>query len=640
MGGGTWVYLGTFEFGKGNANGNYVSLSNFSRSAGTVSADAVRFGGGVGNIFRGNASDGETCSGLPKFLECARYSVQNAGFPTYTYDVKGGDDDYGDDLNTRSLVLNHLASGSVFVPGGKGGVPLELSVAVHSDAGTTNNNSIYGTLTIHTQRNEYNETKYSSGLTRMASSDLAQIIQKTIYEDLNRKLGVPWIRREVLNRKYNETHYPDIPSSIVEILSHQNFKDMCFGFDPNFKFLMARSIYKAIARFACGQHQQECTIQPLPIQALACEFKGDNKVLLKWTAPVDELEPTAKPDGYIVYVRKEGEDFDNGTVVLSTQYEMEIKTNTIYSFKVSAYNKGGESFASEELSAMRASENEKEILIINGFNRLGGPAIVEADDSLGFDLDEDMGVSYMKTAEFCGRQINFNRRSRGKVGENALGYCGSELEGKIIAGNSFNYPFVHGKAIQSCKNCSFVSCNVKALQNNIASMRDYFMVDVLLGLQKDDRNSSIVSYKSFPETLRNQLEAYNQGGGKIFVSGAYIASDMKNSRDSEFTSRVLHYKNVPERFMGRESEICVDTLKFNIVRDLNPKQYAVMHPDIICPTNGSVRTFTYADGSCAGAAYCEGESKVVALGFPFESIDDARNRQTIMQTIVRIMSAP
>ena len=61
IGGGTWVYLGTFEFDKGNYDYGMVALSNESKEKGVVCADAVRFGGGMGNIVRG----GNT-SGLPR----------------------------------------------------------------------------------------------------------------------------------------------------------------------------------------------------------------------------------------------------------------------------------------------------------------------------------------------------------------------------------------------------------------------------------------------------------------------------------------------------------------------------------------------------------------------------------------------
>ena len=63
MGGSTWIYLGTFEFGKDKEG--WVSLTNrtpkgYRSEAGTVvTADAVRFGGGVGNIARQRKSEEE-----------------------------------------------------------------------------------------------------------------------------------------------------------------------------------------------------------------------------------------------------------------------------------------------------------------------------------------------------------------------------------------------------------------------------------------------------------------------------------------------------------------------------------------------------------------------------------------------------
>ena len=51
MGGGTWVYLGTFDFDKGSDEFNRVVLTSQSKHRkGVVTADAVRFGGGMGNM--------------------------------------------------------------------------------------------------------------------------------------------------------------------------------------------------------------------------------------------------------------------------------------------------------------------------------------------------------------------------------------------------------------------------------------------------------------------------------------------------------------------------------------------------------------------------------------------------------------
>ena len=54
MGGGTWVYLGTFHFTKGKEDDNNIKLTNFSNYKGVVTADAVRLGGDMGNIVRGD----------------------------------------------------------------------------------------------------------------------------------------------------------------------------------------------------------------------------------------------------------------------------------------------------------------------------------------------------------------------------------------------------------------------------------------------------------------------------------------------------------------------------------------------------------------------------------------------------------
>lgn len=120
IGGGTWVYLGTFSFDKGKNDYGMVVLSNESKQKGVVCADAVRFGGGMGNIERG----GET-SGMPRYLEGARYSAQWAGMPYPVYGGREGKDDMSDDINVRSRMINYLSGGSIFNPKDKGlGVPL------------------------------------------------------------------------------------------------------------------------------------------------------------------------------------------------------------------------------------------------------------------------------------------------------------------------------------------------------------------------------------------------------------------------------------------------------------------------------------------------------------------------------------
>ena len=167
MGGSTWVYLGTFDFAKGSSQENRVVITNRSRHHGVVTADAVRFGGGMGNIERGG-----TVSGYPRCLEGARYYAQWAGAPTTVYNGRLGQNDYADDINTRAFMSNWIGGGSCYEPSIEGKkVPIELSLAVHSDAGFDRNGGLIGSLAICTTN--FNEGKLNSGISRLTSKEFA-----------------------------------------------------------------------------------------------------------------------------------------------------------------------------------------------------------------------------------------------------------------------------------------------------------------------------------------------------------------------------------------------------------------------------------------------------------------------------------
>jgi hypothetical protein len=242
MAGGVWVYLGTFDFDEGTSARNCVVLSNKSRHhKGVVTADAVRFGGGMGNIERGSHT-----SHLPRCLEGSRYYAQWAGMPWEVYSTKNGEDDYGDDINARSYMANYLAGGSVYMPDTTGlNVPLELSLAVHSDAGFSRNGGITGTLSICTTY--LNDSILGTGMTRLASRDLADELLTSVFADMQRHYD-RWTMRELYDRNYSESRCPYVPSAIIETMSHQNFNDMRYGQDPHFRFDFARSIYKVLLK--------------------------------------------------------------------------------------------------------------------------------------------------------------------------------------------------------------------------------------------------------------------------------------------------------------------------------------------------------------------------------------------------------
>ena len=442
MGGGTWVYLGTFDFDKGTNIYNKVVLSNQSSQRGIVTADAVRFGGGMGNVMRGT-----TASGMPRCLEGARYWAQWAGAPATVYAGRNGTDDYADDINTRPLMTNWLAGGSAYMPNVEGkGVPIELNLALHSDAGydETDTGGIVGSLAVCTTR--FNDGRLSSGVSRMLSHDFADSLLNNTVRDLRRSYG-HWTRRYLWDRNYSETRCPEVPSAILEMLSHQNFPDMLMGQDPNFKFTLARSIYKTVLRFVNAQHGQACMVQPLAPGHFCVSLDARQHITLAWTATPDPLEPTAVPTAYKVYVAAGSAGFDNGTLVSGTRYSFRPEPGVKYNLRVTAVNRGGESFPTETLTAVYNPSATRTLCIVNGFHRLAAPAVVNDGTRQGFDLDADIGVQRGMYAGWNGRQTCFDKAFMGKEGPGGLGYCGNELAGTFISGNTFNYVSEHADAI-------------------------------------------------------------------------------------------------------------------------------------------------------------------------------------------------
>ena len=629
IGGGTWVYLGTFEFDKGNNDYGMVVLSNESSEHGVVCADAVRFGGGMGNITRG----GKT-SGLPRYLEGARYSAQWAGMPYEVYAGRKGENDYADDINTRSNTINYLSGGSVYNPQQPGlGIPLEMTMALHSDAGCSKTDELIGSLGIYTT--DFNNGKLNTGIDRYASRDLADILLTQIQKDIYSSYNLSWTRRSMWNRNYSETRLPATPSTIIELLSHQNFADMQLGHDPNFKFTVGRAIYKGILQFVAGQHDKEYVVQPLPVSNFAIRFgKKKNTLELSWKGENDPQEPTAQPREYIVYTRIGYGGFDNGTLVSKTSHTVKIEPGLVYSFKVTAVNRGGESFPSEILSAYKAKRERERVLIINGFDRVSGPAVINTFDKAGFDLKQDPGVPYLSNISFSGAQIGFDRAQAGKEGEGSLGYSGRELEGMKIAGNTFDYPFIHGKAIQAAGKYSFVSCSDEAVENGTVTLEDYPVVDYILGMEKEDPAHKVY-YKTFSSAMQRIITSYCQSGGNLFVSGAYVGSDMSGTQGNrEFTEKILKYGY--QSSMTDKSSNRINGLgrTITIPRVPNETSYAVPAPDCIVPVDTAFPVFTYVPGNqSAGIAY-KGNYRTFVLGFPFESIQSEADRATIMAGIL------
>lgn len=638
MGGGTWVYLGTFDFEEGEGRDGRVVLTNKSDYRGIVTADGVRFGGGVGRCSREDAGT----SGFPRFLEGARYHAQWCGLADTLFNKEEGMNDYNDDIRSRSYLLNNLGGGSVYMPGMEGrGVPLELVLALHSDAGVREDASVYGSLAICTTVDGLGNPDFAAGISRQSASDFASLLLSSVTADLTRILGKEWTQRELWDRNYGETRTPDVPAVILEMFSHQNYGDMKYAHDPNFKFAMSRAIYKAILRFVSFQHgEKDYVVQPLPPSAFSATVQGE-QIRLSWQGTRDPLCESAAPVSYVVYTKVDDEGYDNGRMVEGgkTELTLPVSPGLRYSFKVTAVNRGGESFPSEELTVRRAAnEGAKKILIVNGFDRLSGPARIERADSLGFDLKTDPGVPYHETYAFAGEQRCFNPQTAGVEGADGLGYSGLERTGDCLSGNTFDYAVRHGKDFSSAADCELSSCSRGALLRGDVRLSDYDMVDYICGLQRDVPYN-LRPYKTFDAPTRRVLSDYLSGGGRLFVSGCFIGSDMQRTEEERrFVREVFKYD------CGGSVTDGLGALQgLNLTIPLRGTGdgggYVVRSADVLLPADPNAFTaFAYGDGSSAGIAYTGNRTRIIAIGFPFEGITSEEVRRMAAGAILSFLT--
>lgn len=617
IGGSTWIYLGTFKFHAGaHPDSGSVVLSNkSSESNATVSADAVRFGGGMGSVAR----NGQT-SGRPRFMEGARYYMQYAGMPdTLVYNVtENPRGDYKDDYRGRGEWANYLA-GEPFGPNKnrntKGlGIPIDASLAFHTDAGTTRDGSVIGTLMIYSETGADTTAAFPDSMSRMANRDMADIMQSQIVSDLTYRFNPYWKRRSLWNSRYSEAFRPNVPSVLLELLSHHNFEDMKYALDPRFRFHASRAIYKGLLRFISTQYRQPYVVQPLPVSHFRAQFI-DSGLQLSWNAVEDILEPSATPTSYILYTRIEDGGWDNGilleqpTIVLS-----ELASNVIYSFKITAVNAGGESFPSEILSACKVDSATSTVLIVNGFDRVGGPAMLQDGNMLGFADFIDEGVPDGYDLNYSGSQFNYHAGSKWTNNDSpGNGASYADMETTIVPGNTFDFPYIHGKAIRSA-GFSYVSSSDEAVEADLTKLDTYPIVNLILGEEKRplllygtdedyhrfrkfvryspdysqvfwdtlemqeyyeilDRaakqgnsenlpkldvkkpfppiNYSPLQYQLLSATMQEKLQAYLQNGGALFTSGAHIGTELFAGKEK--TDRDVIFGREVLKINGRTS---------------------------------------------------------------------------------------
>ena len=192
-----------------------------------------------------------------------------------------------------------------------------------------------------------------------------------------------------------------------------------------------------------------------------------------------------------------------------------------------------------------------------------------------------------------------------------------------MMGNTFDYTALHGRGIAQLRNHSFCSCSEEALLSKVIVPKEYAMIDVIYGVQKQFK----------PETA-NLLKSYTQQGGRLLISGANLEAD--SSPRGVWEGVVLTDKTI--------TGVNGSNLDFTIYREMNPYSYAVPRITSISPLPQSEESagscfamLQYSNNQPAGIAYDGSDYKAVVIGFPIESIRESDSRNALMRAVTNFL---
>jgi hypothetical protein len=250
---------------------------------------------------------------------------------------------------------------------------------------------------------------------------------------------------------------------------------------------------------------------------------------------------------------------------------------------------------------------------------------------------------------YIGEQYDFDRKSPWKD-DDASGWGSShaDQETRVVQGNSFDYPLVHGQSFRN-NGLGFISMSDEAFVQIGWNKTDYSALDIIFGEEKTTNPIYGIQKKDFtlftPE-MRQAISGFTSGvNAKLFLSGAYIGTDLDLCGDTlarHFASEVLHYRQMTNHASKSGCVYPVNAVKsdfskeFRFVQEYNPAIYKVESPDAIEPKGENAKVlFRYkSDNKTAGVCY-DGNYHSVILGFPFETITTDQQRDELLGQILK-----
>lgn len=594
-----WVYLGTYHFNAGSsATEGSVVISNQGAAGAVVIADAIRFGNGMGDVPWGASGIGTgSISTYPREDEASiLWLWRGIGLGVTPSSVLGTSNVSAP--SNMALHMNQAANpfgGAVYI-------------GFHSNAGG-------GRGAVGLIDTDVAERTPHQG-------DLALFTGRQINQDMQALNGTfenDWSTRttHTFTGEFGEINLgtsAEMDATIIEVAFHDTLEDAELMRDPKARDQLARSTYQATLEYfdVWGGLNSPVSLPTAPTSVRAVS-NVSGAVTINWAAgpstPASVYGGAAT--GFRIFASVDGYGFDGGTFIAGGGATSATLTGydptKPYYFKVVAENAGGQSLASEVVTAL-PSGGPKQVLIVNGFDR--------------FD-----------------RTLNFRY---------GYAFTGDGLVDRVWSryNNSFDYAVqVHTAIHAAHPGVHVAGTSNEAVISGAVNLNDYHTVIWILGEES-------TANETFNSTEQTKVEQFIAGGGNLFLSGAEIGWDLDRPSGPTAADRSFYENTLKANYVADDAGTYTTTPVaagiFNGMNDIvfsngasfssrDGQFYNTDFPDVIAAQAGGIVALNYVGGTGGGAAIqvpgTGGRGSIVMFGFPFETITNATRRQNVIDRV-------
>lgn len=353
----TWKYIGSYHFDAGAdaARGSVLASNHADRAGDWMVVDAVRFGGGMGDIERAG-----TTSGAPRWEESGELYAEFMGMTNHTQDSR----DYNQ-VSAMPIYAEWEAE-----PWEKG---RSIYISWHSNASGSASKA-RGLFSFIYSPDEWKKGDCFTG--HRGGDLLGQAMHQGVIDQVHASWDGEWRDGGVICRwlgEVNPRNNNSMPAALVEVGFFDEPTDAGYILDPTFRRVSAYGVYRGLVNYYRDNVPGFENARVAPDTPTHLTLVQDNKgFVVSWKAPVASgPEAGDPPTHYLVQRSRNGRGFETGFKTTTTSARLEgLPPGDTTFVRVVAVNEGGQSLPTEVLAVRMAQAATRRVLVVNAFDRL------------------------------------------------------------------------------------------------------------------------------------------------------------------------------------------------------------------------------------------------------------------------------